>query len=146
MMNEKLHVVGSLTRHDVGNKLMAAKSNLYLLKKRIGNNADLAKYLEGIDSALVSSDEIFEFSRLYERIGVEKPVIIDVSRCFNEAVKLFSSLEGIELINDCQGLEVMADSLLSKLFYNLIDNSLKHGQKVTQIHLYSNQRRCEVVL
>ena len=31
LVNEKLGVVGSLTRHDVGNKLMAAKSNLYLL-------------------------------------------------------------------------------------------------------------------
>ena len=50
-MNEKLRVVGSLTRHDVGNKLMAAKSNLYLLKKRIGDNPDLVKYLDSIDFA-----------------------------------------------------------------------------------------------
>ena len=35
LMNEKLRVIGSLTRHDVGNKLMAVKSNVYLLKKRL---------------------------------------------------------------------------------------------------------------
>lgn len=57
--------------HDVGNKLMAAKSNLYLLKKRIGDNPDLVKYLEGIESSLISSNEIFEFSRFYEKIGAE---------------------------------------------------------------------------
>jgi PAS domain S-box-containing protein len=136
MINEKLNVVGKLTRHDVGNKLMVIKSNLFLLEKQIGDDPKLAKYLKGIDYAINQSEELFEFSRLYERIGVEKPVITNITQCFNEAIRLFSGLERIELVNDCQGLEVMADSLLSKLFYNLIDNSLKHGEKVTQIHLY----------
>ena len=33
LINEKLRVVGSLTRHDVGNKLMAAKSNCVFAKE-----------------------------------------------------------------------------------------------------------------
>jgi signal transduction histidine kinase len=115
---------------------MVIKSNLFLLEKQIGDDPKLAKYLKGIDYAINQSEELFEFSRLYERIGVEKPVITNITQCFNEAIRLFSGLERIELVNDCQGLEVMADSLLSKLFYNLIDNSLKHWEKVTQIHLY----------
>ena len=92
LVNEKLGVVGSLTRHDVGNKLMVAKSNLYLLKKRIGDKPELAKYFEGIDSALDSSDRIFEFSRLYERIGVEKPSKVNVFECFNQAAALMPNL------------------------------------------------------
>jgi PAS domain S-box-containing protein len=136
LVNEKLGVVGSLTRHDVGNKLMAAKSNLYLLKKRIGDNPDLAKYLDGIDCALASSSEIFEFSRLYERIGVEKASKENVFECFNQAVLLMPNLGNVKIMNECHGLVVVADSLLRQLFYNFIDNSLKHGQKVTQIRLY----------
>ncbi len=85
LMNEKLRVLGSLTRHDVGNKLMVAKSNVYLLKKKLGENIELTKYFEGIDSAF-TSDRIFEFSRLYERIGVEKPSEENVVECFNQAV------------------------------------------------------------
>ena len=42
----------------------------------------------------------------------------------------------IKIVNDCQGLEVLADSLLKQLFYNLLDNSLKHGERVTQIRLH----------
>jgi len=30
----------------------------------------------------------------------------------------------------------MADSLLRQLFYNLIDDTLKHGEKVSQIRVY----------
>ena len=50
-MNEKLHVVGGLTRYDVRNKLMVIKTNACLLKKQIGDNPKLARYLEEIDSA-----------------------------------------------------------------------------------------------
>jgi PAS domain S-box-containing protein len=135
LINEKLGVVGSLTRHDVSNKLMVAKSNLFLLKKQIGNDPDLVRYLDRIDSALDSSDRIFENSRLYEQIGVEKPTVENVFNCFNQAVALFPKLEAVKVVNGCQGLEVVADSLLKQLFYNFIDNSLKHGQKVTQIQL-----------
>ncbi len=136
MINEKLRVVGGMTRHDVGNKLMVAKSNLYLLKKQIGMNPQLAKYLDNIDGALVSSDKFFEFSRLYEKIGGETPLIVDVFECFNAATALFSDLSSLKIINEGQGLKVIADSLLRQLFYNFIDNSLKHGEKVTQIQLH----------
>jgi len=115
----KLQVVGGLTRHDVGNKLMVVKSNIYLLKKQIGDNPKLAQYLEGIDSAISQSDEMFEFSRFYEKIGVEKPSKIDVAHCFNQAVALLPNLGPIKIVNDCQGLEVVADSLLEKLFLQL---------------------------
>ena len=136
VMNEKLRVVGSLTRHDVGNKLMAAKANLFLLKKRIGDNPEWAPYLNGIDAALVSSDALFEFSRLYEQIGAEKPAIVNVGDCFDVAVTLLPSLSEIKIVNDSHGLRVVADSMLRQFFYNLLDNSLKHGKKISQIKIH----------
>ena len=33
----------------------------------------------------------------------------------------------------------MADSLLRQLFYNLIDNTLKYGEKVSQIRVYHEE-------
>jgi signal transduction histidine kinase len=128
-MNEKLSVVGRLTRHDVGNKLIIAKSNMYLLKKQIGDNPKLSGYIEGIDSALDQSDKMFEFSRFYEKIGVEEPSEVDVFQYFNQAVALFPNLDDVRVVNECHGLDVVADSLLEQLFYNFIDNSLKHGEK-----------------
>ncbi len=136
LINEKLQVVGGLTRHDVSNKLMVMKSNIYLLKKQLGDNPKLAKYLEDIDSSINQSAKIFEFSRLYERIGVEKPAKINVGESFNQAVVLLPNLGISKIVNDCQGLEVMADSLLKQLFYNFLDNSLKHGEKVNQMRLH----------
>ncbi len=79
---------------------------------------------------------MFEFSRFYEKSGVEKPTKTDVAQCFNQAAMLLPRMGTVRIVNDCQGLEVMADSLLNQLFYNFLDNSLKHGKKVTQIRLH----------
>ena len=139
IMNEKLHVVGGLTRYDVRNKLMIIKTNAYSLKKQIGDKPKLAKYLEEIDSAINSSDRLLEFSRLYEEIGDEELSKVNIAECFNQAAALFSNLSTVRIVNECQGLEVIADSLLGQLFYNLIDNSIKHGKKVAQIRLHYNK-------
>jgi len=49
---------------------------------------------------------------------------------------VFADVHGVKIVNDCHGLTVLADSLLQHLFYNLIHNSLKHGEKVSQIRVY----------
>ena len=59
-----------------------------------------------------------------------------MERHLSEAVMLFSGLKGAKLIKECQGLTVVADSLLRQLFYNLIDNTLKYGGKVSRIRVY----------
>ena len=41
LMNEKLRVVGSLSRHDVRNKLSAVNGYTYLLKKKHADQATL---------------------------------------------------------------------------------------------------------
>jgi PAS domain S-box-containing protein len=135
--NKKLQVVGSLTRHDVGNKLMTAKSNLYLLKKSV-NDPVLTNYIESIQEELDQSNRLFEFSSLYEKIGAEKPKDTNVANCFDEAIKLLPQ-SSIEFVNKTQGLVVLADSLFRQFFYNLIDNSLKHGKTVSRIQLSFTQ-------
>jgi PAS domain S-box-containing protein len=146
IFNEKLQVVGGLTRHDVKNKHSVIKANSYLLKKQIGNHPELLKNLEGIDLAVNQSEAIFEFSRLYEKIGVEKPSCIDVAESFQQATKLHPEASKISILNDCVGLRVLADSMLRQLFYNLIDNSLRHGKKATQIKLSYTQSEEETSL
>jgi len=134
-LEEKLRVVGGLTRHDVRNKLSVVTGNVYLLKQKLNENAEALKRLESIDMAVRQIEQIFEFARNYEKLGVEKLTCVDVGKAFDEAASLFSAKKGIEIINEFRGLTVLADSLLRQLFYNLIDNSLKYGQKVKTIRI-----------
>jgi len=134
-MNEKLRVVGSLTRHDVRNKLTVITGNIFLIKRRLSDNSEILGHLHDIDSACQQILEIFDFAHSYEMLGDEELKNVDVYETVEKAVSLFSDLRGVEVTNECQGLTVLADSLLERLFYNLIDNSLKYGEKITHIRV-----------
>jgi len=134
-VNEKLGVVGSLTRHDVRNKLSAVTGYAYLLKKKHSDEVDVVEGLGKMEVAVRESMKIFDFAKMYEQLGAEELVLTDVEAKIDEATNLFSgSLP--KIMNDCHGLTVLADSFLRQLFFNLIDNSIKHGEKVTQIRVH----------
>ncbi len=138
--NEKLRVVGSLTRHDVRNKLSGISASTFLLKRRAGSDPEIARYIENIEVATAMADRLFEFGKLYERIGCEKIKNIDVERCFNQAIALAPNIGDIKFFTDVKGLKVNADELLQQVFYNFIDNSIKHGKNVSAIRLrYSKE-------
>ena len=115
---------------------MAIKAHTFLLKKKYSNNPELINHLEEIDLAVNQSEKIFEFSRLYEKIGSEQQSNVNVGDSFDQAVKLLLHETGkIKVTNECQSLTVLADSMLRELLYNLIDNSIKHGEKTTEVKL-----------
>jgi PAS domain S-box-containing protein len=147
-MNEKLQVVGGLTRHDVRNKLSAVTGNAFLLKKKYADHMDIVDSLKDVEQACTEIVRIFDFAKTYEMLGVEDLTYVDVEKTFSEAISLFSGLTNLKIVNDCYGLTVLADSLLRQLFYNLIDNSLKYGQKLTTIKVryeHTEQDKLEVL-
>ena len=135
LMNEKLRVVGSLTRHDVRNKLSTVTGYAYLLKKKHSDQTDIVEGLSKMEQAVKDAVKIFEFAKMYEQLGAEELTPINVEGKLNEATVLFSgSLP--KIVNECRGLTLLADSFLRQLFYNFIDNTLKYGQKTTIIHVH----------
>ena len=140
MINEKLSVVGKLTRHDVRNKLSVISNNIYLTRKQRDQNNDISKYLDTINSTIDQVDRIFSFAQTYEQLGVEELSCIGVKETVEEAISLFSNTNGIKFVNECSELFVMADSLLRQVFYNLVDDSLKHGETVSQIKIYYEEQ------
>jgi PAS domain S-box-containing protein len=138
-LNDKLQVVESLTRHDIRNKLSALNGRIFLLKRRLSGNPEALSHLKEMELNYQQMLRILEFERVYAQVGAEELAYIAVEQSLNEAASLFSDLKGAKLINDCHGLTVLADSLLRQLFYNLIDNSLKYGEKISQIRVYCEE-------
>jgi len=138
LVNEKLNVVGRITRHDVRNKLSAINGYAYLLKKKHSDKPDIVEALSKMEQAVKESTKVFDFARMYEQLGAEDLTYIDLGQAVTKAVTLLSGFN-LKLVNVCTGLEVLADSLLVQLLYNLIDNTMKYGQKSTTIKLYWRQ-------
>lgn len=135
VLNEKLSIVGKLTRHDVNNKLSAVTSYAFLIKKKCADQADVVDYSNKIEQAVRDSEKIFGFAKMYEQLGVEELKYVDVEKAINEAVALFDDLN-LKLISNCHGLSLFADSFLRQLFYNFVDNTRKHGGKATTVRVY----------
>jgi PAS domain S-box-containing protein len=145
-LNEKLRVVEGLTRHDVRNKLSALNGRLYLLKKRCNSNLEALQQITEIETISKQILRILEFEKIYVQVGSEELKYIDVETHINEAAALFSDLKGIQLVNDCHRLQVLADSLLRQLFYNLIDNTLKYGEKTRTIRIHYEEEKDQIKL
>jgi PAS domain S-box-containing protein len=132
IMTEKLRVVGGLTRHDVRNKLSGINIRAYSLRKRHSDVPDVVSEIGKIEQSIRDIARIFDFARMYEQLGVENLTYIDMKKVFDEAVALFPTLN-LKIENECQGLSLLADSLLRQMFYNFIDNTGKYGKKATTI-------------
>ncbi|MCW4030398.1 MAG: PAS domain-containing sensor histidine kinase [Candidatus Bathyarchaeota archaeon] len=134
LMNEKLRVVGELSRHDVRNKLSGITNIAYLLKKKHADLPDVVAGIQIIEQAICDSVDIFDFAKTYEQLGVEKLTYIDVETKIKDAQRLFS-VSIPTIISDCRGLRLLGDSFLMQLFYNLVDNTRKYGEKATTIRV-----------
>ena len=141
MLNEKLSVIGSLTRHDVRNKLAAITGYAYIAKKRSADNVEVKECLTRIEEVVKNVVRILDFAKTYEMLGNQERAPVNVGKMVNDAASLFADLKGVVVVNECDSFEALADSLLMELFHNLIDNSLKYGEKITQIkvHIQKNQ-------
>ena len=91
--------------------------------------------LVAMEQACRNIVEIFDFARMYEQLGVEELSYVNVGKAVDEAVALFSGPSNVKVVNECHGLTVLADSFLRQLYYNLIDNSVKHGERLTKIRV-----------
>ncbi len=141
MLEDKLRTISSFTRHDIKNKLQSASGNLFLSKKIVSDKPEMKKYLNQIEANLASINRILDVSKDYELMGSQKLAPIDAGKAFENALYLFEDLKGIKTINKIGTCTVLADQMLTTLFYNLIDNSIKYGEKATQIevHIQTNK-------
>ena len=143
-VNKKLNLMSSVTRHDILNQLTAVSGFLELLKERISGKEERA-YLLQEETAVRNIEDQITFTSAYQDIGVNNPEwqnIADIIRHADSQLPRGSVL----LDTDLGDIEVYADPLMVKVFYNLIDNSLRYGEKITRIGFFYRETEEELVL
>lgn len=135
--NKKLNLLNSITRHDILNQMtvLLGYLDLSISDCRDENQKNF------LEKQKIAADTIYHqisFTRDYQEIGVHTPAWQDVSCLIDRASKALSHGD-IKIENSCGGLKIFADPLLEKVFYNLIDNSVRHGGKISKISFYSSK-------
>ena len=131
-VNDKLRLLNRITRHDIRNQLTSLKGYLDLAECDFGDPEALRCIEKGKTVAGIIEEQI-EFTADYEDIGISEPQWQDLDRILPR----LAIPEHIEFLSDVTGIEVYADRMLVKVFFNLIDNSVHHGTKVRVIRLSS---------
>ncbi len=129
--NRKLNLLSSVTRHDIKNQLTALLGYVDLMKHQVTDPAiqSLVEKEEQVANNIVRQ---VEFTKNYEDLGLSAPVWQDVAQSVNRLTSAMPSGR-VRITTDLDGLEAYADPLLEKVWENLIDNSIRHGERVTTI-------------
>ena len=129
--NEKLNLLSSITRHDIRNRITIFFGILPLITK-MSADPDIADMVHLLEKAAGAIRDQIEFSRDYQDMGVHAPEWRDTSVMFDRTTYQGVPSE-VKAVNKLNGLFIYADPLLERVFYNLIDNTLRHGGEVSLI-------------
>ena len=134
MANRKLNLLSSITRHDILNNVSAILLYLDIAELKF-KDPNLLEYIRNIGAATAAIQSQIEFTRVYEDLGIHEPQwqVLD-------AIMPHSHIPAhITLKANLQDVSIFADPMLEKVFFNLLDNSIRHGQKVTNISVSTHQ-------
>lgn len=138
-LNKKLTILSSITRHDIKNQLMALSTYLELSKEELDTIPSASEYLKKEIRIAETMGEQIDFTKVYEDMGIKSPVWQNISASVQRAVTALP-LRDVKVVVDRSDLEIYADSLFEKVFYNLIDNALRYGgEAMTTILVTSSE-------
>lgn len=131
--NRKLGIMNSITRHDILNQLTPLL--MYIEIARLEKpDPKIGKILDNLEKLGKNIRRQIEFTRDYQNIGIYAPVWQEVETTVKRATASIP-LQGKELVVDipAPGYQVFSDPLLEKVFYNLVENAIRHGEGLTKI-------------
>jgi PAS domain S-box-containing protein len=133
LANRKLNTLSSITRHDILNQITAIVMYVSLAEETV-TDPQIREHLEKIEKITHLIQRQIRFTRDYQNIGSHAPSWQEVTAIVGEAIKDLG-LGIIRVETDLDSLEIYADLLLEKVFSNLVDNSVRHGDHVSLIRV-----------
>ncbi len=130
--NKKLTLLSGITRHDINNQLTVLRGYLAILETK-QPDPTLNEYFGNAATAAQRISTMIQFTKEYEKIGVNAPVWQNCRKLVDTVAKQ-APLGQVMVKNDLPaGQEVFADPLIAKVFYNLMDNAVRYGGKITTL-------------
>lgn len=133
LANKKLNLLAEITRHDIRNKLTVMGGYLDLLKDR-PSESQHSMYVRKMKDTVNIIGENIEFTRLYQNLGIVAPAWQNIHNVFFNACT-HVDIKKIHVQSDSEGYEIYADPLLERVFYNLVENAILHGNHVSTLRI-----------
>jgi PAS domain S-box-containing protein len=137
LARKKINLLSSITRHDILNQVTVLLLNIDTLASEV-TDPELRELIRVQQNAAENIRHQIEFARDYENLGVKAPQWMNIKEIFINILPVMGTY-AITFIPLEDDIEVFADQLLERVFYNLVDNSIQHGEHVTTISLRSEK-------
>ena len=131
-VNNKLNLLSSVTRHDILNQVTALFVFSTLLKDQIPPESELNESVDNIETICTTIEKQIKFTKEYQNLGIKIPSWHKLTDILNKSNNILLQY-GIEASVQLDDMHIFADSMIYKVFYNLFENSARHGQSVTKI-------------
>jgi len=147
MANQKLLLLSQITRHDISNRVFALLVNLELAKEQVAilKDPEIEENILSMEKNIAGVQAQVAFAKDYQEIGAQIPKWHKVDAVIHEAAEQLNLNDTAIEINT-GGIEVFVDPMIGRVFYNLIDNALRHGGRVTRITFSGNVTGSSLVI
>ena len=131
--NQKLNMMNSVTRHDVLNNITGLLGLCDMMGEMVtdSNARELLKEIR--DQTIRIKDQIL-FTKDYQSVGVKAPQWQGLCQSIREVASAIGR-DTVRLNLPVTDAEIYADPFFGRVFYNLIDNSFRHGGSVRNISI-----------
>jgi len=144
LANVKLNLLLGITRHDILNKLSVLSGYNELLRSRI-SDPFLVEMLDKQQNATDVIRKQIDFTREYDQLGTKSPQwyrVHEIAARANSQV-----LQTIPFHCDTGNLEIYADPMMERVFYNLFDNAFRYGEGISCISItWTRSGDCLLIL
>lgn len=131
LTNQKLNMMNSVTRHDVLNSITGVLGLSDMLAATTTDSTARALISEIRDQIVRIKEQIL-FTKDYQSVGVKAPQWLSLCQSVRDAVSA-TVRDTVRIDLPRTDAEIYADPLFGRAFYNLIDNSIRHGGSVRNI-------------
>lgn len=137
-VNKKLNLLSSVTRHDILNQLTALRTYLEL-SLDYTNDPAMTDFIAKEKQIAEIIDQQISFTRDYQKMGLNAPTWQDISATISWVIQPLAD-PSVKISIDTPQLEIFADPMLEKVFYNLVDNAIRHGGKaLSEIRIFTRE-------
>jgi PAS domain S-box-containing protein len=131
--NRKLALLSSITRHDIANQLTILKGFTQFAAAQ-ERDPEIRGYLARIDTGSVTIQRQIEFMKTYQDLGIHTPGWFPLRKTVINAAR-----PEVTFFGTCNDIEVFSDPMLEKVFFNLFENAMQHGNHVSEIRVWCEQ-------
>jgi PAS domain S-box-containing protein len=129
--NRKLSLLSGITRHDIQNQVTALLGFIDL-SAEMTDDSNLQIIFRRENELVDQIRSEITFTKGYEELGIQSPEWQPVAVLIENAA-LSLPVGSVQVLSEVDDLEIYADPLMGRVFYNLIENALRHGPGAPEI-------------